>query len=240
LLNPWVRIDHLIPAALTTSENGNRRGVKSPSYRNVVAKDPKNLQVRRLTFEPPLHPRDQFLQEEIEISKYSNIDDESSHPKSAQDWIPRKCIPQASVAPIYVIKTTRIGEHTQFMRDHALVGKFLGLWPSEKDLTRWIKAWWNPKGDYELQLSSKGFLTIIFYNLEDKDKIFEGGPYLYNSASLYLCFWTDCFCPEKENFAYTLVWFRLYSLPQEFWLEAILLGIGNMLGRYVKSFEATK
>jgi hypothetical protein len=126
------------------------------------------------------------------------------------------------------------------MRDHALIGKFLGLWPTEKDLARWIKAWWNPKGDYELQLSSKGFFTIIFYNLEDKDRIFEGGPYFYNSAGLYLCFWTDRFCPEKENFAYAPVWIRLYSLPQEFWLEEILLGIGNTLGKYVKSSEATK
>jgi hypothetical protein len=105
------------------------------------------------------------------------------------------------------------------MRDHALIGKFLGLWPSEKDLAHWIKAWWNPKGDYELQLSSKGFFIVIFYNLEDKDHIFEGGPYFYNSVGLYLCFWTDRFCPEKENFSYASVWIRLYSLPQEFWLE---------------------
>jgi hypothetical protein len=123
----------------------------------------------------------------------------------------------------------------QFMRDHALIGKFLGLWPSEKDLAHWIKAWWSPKGDYELQLSSKGFFTIIFYNLEDKDRIFEGGPYFYNTVGLYLRF-----CPEKENFAYTPVWIPLYSLPQEFWLEEILLGIGNTLGKYVKSFKSTK
>jgi hypothetical protein len=90
--------------------------------------------------------------------------------------------PPGTVAPKYVIKSTRVGEHTQFMKDHALIGKFLGLWPSEKDLTRWIKTWWNPKGDYELQLSSKGFFTVIFYNLEDKDRIFENDPYFYNSV----------------------------------------------------------
>jgi hypothetical protein len=28
--------------------------------------------------------------------------------------------------------------------------------------------------------------------------------------------------------------------PKEFWLEEILMGIGNTLGRYVKSSEATK
>jgi hypothetical protein len=37
-----------------------------------------------------------------------------------------------------------------------------------------------------------------------------------------------------------LVWIKLYSLPQEFWLEEILMGIGNKVGRYVKSSEATK
>jgi hypothetical protein len=36
------------------------------------------------------------------------------------------------------------------------------------------------------------------------------------------------------------VWIRLYSLPQEFWLEEILMGIGNTIGQYVKASEATK
>jgi hypothetical protein len=44
--------------------------------------------------------------------------------------------------------------------------------------------------------------------------------------------------PRKEDFSYALVWIRLYSLPQEFWLGEILAGIGNTLGVYVKSVEA--
>jgi len=36
------------------------------------------------------------------------------------------------------------------------------------------------------------------------------------------------------------VWIRLYSLPQEFWLEEILQGIDNTLGIEVKSVEATR
>jgi hypothetical protein len=175
------------------------------------------------------------MQEEMDISKESNTDVESLHPKSAWVCIPRKCIPQDPIALRYVIKTTRIEEHMQFMRDHALIGKFLGLWPSENDLSRWIMAWWNPKGDYEIHLNSKGFFTVIFYNLEDKDQIFEGGPYFYKSVGLYLRFWTNHFCLEKENFTYAPVWIHLYSLPQEFWLEEILLGIGNTLRKYVKS-----
>jgi hypothetical protein len=54
------------------------------------------------------------------------------------------------------------------------------------DLIKWIKAWWNPKGHYDLQLGSKGFFTIIFFNLEDKDQIFENGPYFFNFSRLIL------------------------------------------------------
>jgi hypothetical protein len=78
---------------------------------------------------------------------------ESSHPKESQSWEPAKCIPQAPIAPKYVIKSARVGEHTQFMKDHALIGKNLGIWPLERDFMKWINHWWNLKGDYELQLS---------------------------------------------------------------------------------------
>jgi hypothetical protein len=48
------------------------------------------------------------------------------------------------------------------------------------------------------------------------------------------------FSLETKNFAYAPVWIRLYSLPHEFWLEEVLAGIGNTIGVYVKSSEATK
>jgi hypothetical protein len=143
-------------------------------------------------------------------------------------------------APKYIVNSPWIEEQKQYMRDHALIGKFLGLWPSERDLIKWIQYWWKPKGHYELQLGSKGFFTIILHNLEDCNHIFDGGPYFFNSAGLFLRFWTERFNPEKEDFAHAPVWIRLYSLPQEFWLEEVLAGIGNTIGIYVKSSEATK
>jgi hypothetical protein len=215
------------------------RGEK-PLIQERVANEMDGVRARRPSFEPPSHLREHLLQEEQSNGKSMDMEAESSHPKASRNWVPGKCIPQAPIALKYVIKSTRVGEHMQFMKDHALIGKFLGIWPSEKDLIKWIKHWWNPKGDYELQLSSKGFFTIIFYSLEDKDRVFENGPYFYNSAGLYLRFWTDRFSPEKEDFSCAPVWICLYSLPQEFWLEEILTGIGNTLGRYVKYSEATK
>jgi hypothetical protein len=102
------------------------------------------------------------------------------------------------------------------MRDYALIGKFLGLWPSKKELVKWIYQWWNPKGHFNLHLGSKGFFTIILHNLEDRNWIFDDEPYLFNSTDLFLRFWMEKFIPELEDFTHALVWLRLYSLPQEF------------------------
>jgi hypothetical protein len=103
-------------------------------------------------------------------------------------WMSGKCIPQAPQAPKYIISSPHIKEKKKYMRDYALVGKFLGLWPSERDLIKRIQYWWKPKGHYELQLGSKGFFTIILHNLEDYNRIFDGGPYFYNSVGLFLRF----------------------------------------------------
>jgi hypothetical protein len=219
---------------------GEEGGGKPPSYRNVAANDKSGVRARRPTFEPPAQIRDQLLAKEQGLRTEMDTEAGTSQPKQPRSWEPGKCIPQLEKSPRYLISSTRVGEHTQFMKEHALIGKFLGLWPTERDLNKWIKHWWNPKGDYEVQLSSKGFFTIILYNLEDKDRIFENGPYFFNSAGLFLRFWTERFSPDKEDFTMAPVWIRLYSLPQEFWLEEILMGIGNTLGQYVKASEATK
>jgi hypothetical protein len=220
---------------MSTGEGG-----KPPSYSDMAANDRTGTRAKRPAFEPPVHLREQLFSQEQSLGKEMELEPSSSNPQASKNWLPGKCIPQLEKPPLYRIKSTRVGEHTQFMMDHALIGKFLGLWPTEKDLARWIKEWWNPKGDYEIQLSSKGFFTIILYNLEDKDRIFDNGPYFYNSAGLFLRFWTDRFSPEQEDFSRAPVWIRLYSLPQEFWLEEILMGLGNTVGQYVKTSEATK
>jgi hypothetical protein len=219
---------------------GNEEGGKPPSYSNITANDRAGKRSKRPAFEPPQQIREELLAKEQGFRKEMETEASTSRPKAPRGWEPGKCIPQMDKAPRYLISSTRVGEHTQFMQEHALIGKFLGLWPSERDLNKWIKHWWNPRGDYEVQLSSKGFFTIILYNLEDKDRIFENGPYFFNSAGLFLRFWTERFSPDKEDFSMAPVWIRLYSLPQEFWLEEILMGIGNTIGQYVKASEATK
>jgi hypothetical protein len=113
------------------------------------------------------------------------IDSGYTQTKAAHPWAPGKCIPQASLAPKYIISSPRIEEQKQYMQDYALVDKFLGIWPLKHELIKWIQQWWKPKGHYDLQLGTKGFFTIILHNLEDRNRIFDRGPYFFNSTGLF-------------------------------------------------------
>ena len=74
----------------------------------------------------------------------------------------------------------------------------------------------KPKGNIDLHLGSKGFFTMVFTNIEDKDRIFEGGPYFFAAAGLYMRPWVMNFVPKQETFTSILVWVRLYSLPLDY------------------------
>ena len=116
----------------------------------------------------------------------------------------------------------------------------MGLWPTEKPLQTWIRYQWKPKGSIDLHLGSKGFFTVVFANIEDKDRVFEGGAYFFAVAGLYMRPWMMNFVLEHETFTSIPVWVRLYSLPLDYWQIESLKAIGNKLGRYVKTSEATR
>ena len=101
-------------------------------------------------------------------------------------------------------------------KEKALIGKFVGIWPREKDLVRWIQSTWSPKGHYDLQLGAKCFFTIIFFNQEDRDRILEGGLYFFFFAGLYLRPWKERFKPESEDMIVASVWILLVGLPEEY------------------------
>ena len=114
------------------------------------------------------------------------------------------------------IKSERVGEDIQYMNEHALIGKFVGIWPTENTLAWWISIAWKPQGHYDLQLGAKGFFTIIFFNEEYIMGIFENGPYFYNAAGIFLRPWKERFNPHKENLTIAPIWIRMYSLPTEY------------------------
>eukprot|EP00253_Pinus_taeda_P036581 PITA_36581 len=151
-----------------------------------------------------------------------------------------KCLPRAQKQPRYMVPNNKLEEYSCYMRDHALIYRFVGYWPSERELYRWIDQRWKPRGQVDLKLGAQGFFTAIFSNLEDKNRIFEEGPYFLNNAGLFMKFWEERYNPEKETMMDAPVWVRLFGLPDEFWDPEILEGIGNTIGSFVKAAEAAK
>jgi hypothetical protein len=60
--------------------------------------------------------------------------------------------------PRYEVTLPLVGDYIQYMKDHTVIGKFMGIWPSEKALMVWIKSRWKVKGDISLKLGPKASL----------------------------------------------------------------------------------
>lgn len=81
---------------------------------------------------------------------------------------------------------------------------------------------------------------MVFTNIEDKDRLFEGGPYFFVAVGFYMRPWMMNFVPERETFTSVPIWVRLYSISIGYWETKSLIAIGNKLGRFFKASEATR
>jgi hypothetical protein len=59
------------------------------------------------------------------------------------------------------------------MKDHEIIGKLMGICPSQKDLIDWVNSIWKRKGKIDLKLGSKGFFIMMFACIEYRDKVLE-------------------------------------------------------------------
>jgi hypothetical protein len=98
----------------------------------------------------------------------------------------KPCKPKTNLIPKVILEDPQTQLFQDQMKTHALICKFMVAWPTEKTLRSWIKYQWKLSGEVELHLGSKGFFTGVSMNLEDRDKIFEGGAYFHASTGLYM------------------------------------------------------
>jgi hypothetical protein len=108
-----------------------------------------------------------------EAREPQNVAQETASPNGAEGRNP--CKPKTTMIPKVILDDPQTQLYRDQMKTHALICKFMGLWPTERTLCNWIKYQWKPSGEVDLHLGSKGFFTTVFMNLEDRDKIFEGG-----------------------------------------------------------------
>jgi len=68
--------------------------------------------------------------------------------------------------------------------NRALVGKFMGMWPSPKSIRQWVdKAWKSMmKGNLGVFAVGNGHFVFLFECKEDKDIVFQNGPYFLDQV----------------------------------------------------------
>jgi len=55
-----------------------------------------------------------------------------------------KCLQCAAERPRFVIPVNKLERYRSYMRDHALICKFIGAWSLEIDLSKQIQQKWQP------------------------------------------------------------------------------------------------
>lgn len=223
-------------------------GSEAPSFHEIVIGKGKELESSFFTksttynaFKKPTvnHPGEGRVGKTSE--KQFNSQPESSNGKAQTlPQVVNPCKPKSKKIPTLEIMGPDIVAYRNYMQEHAMIYKLMGLWPTEKTLNKWIQMKWRSKGDIMLQLVSKWFFTVIFDLMEDRDHSFEGGPYFFNLVSLYMHYSKENFTPKKEDLTSVLVWVILYSFPTDYWSPSVLKGIGDEIVKYIKMSEGTR
>jgi hypothetical protein len=134
--------------------------------------------------------RDRVGEEAREAQKEAQ---EPANPSGAYGCNP--CKPKTTLIPKVILEYLQTQLYRDQMKTYALICNFMGLWPTERTLHNWIKYQWKPSREVEFHLGSKGFFTLVFMNMEDMDKVFEGGECFHASAGMYMRSWKENFSP---------------------------------------------
>ena len=119
------------------------------------------------------------------------------------------CLERSDDRPVLVIQPEIISEDVEYWGKHALICKFLGLRLSLPVLESWVHRIWHPEGDMEILLVANNYFMVIFSNMADRNKVFEGGPYFFNQVGLFIKPWHIGFNSAEEISSRVPVWIRL-------------------------------
>lgn len=115
----------------------------------------------------------------------------------------------------------------------AVICRFNGFWPKPVDLFHWILTTWSI--NCEIHLYSKGFFIVKFASSKEREYALREGPWFWGSEGPFITPWFPDFDTNIMLVSRMPVWVRLHNLPLHFWHHKVLEGIGNLLGRYIKT-----
>ncbi|KAL8529258.1 hypothetical protein ACS0TY_006618 [Phlomoides rotata] len=98
---------------------------------------------------------------------------------------------------------------------------------------------WNIKDTLTLIPLSRGYYTIRFSSLEDRDRIFKRRHWVLQPGAFRLQHWVQDFNPNKVCTSLAQVWDRLSDLPMEYWQLSILEAMASAMGSLIRIDDRT-
>ena len=126
------------------------------------------------------------------------------------------------------------------LSEKGLIGMFTGFWPSPCSAEVWLNKNWRTliQGEVQQIFCGKGYFAFIFEKKEDRDLIFQNGPYFMGPRGMHLNKWDMSFSAEKDIPNAVPMWVKLPHLPLHCCNDEDFRTIGNTLGKYVDKSES--
>ncbi|WCJ25233.1 zinc ion binding nucleic acid binding [Euphorbia peplus] len=180
------------------------RGTPQKSYCSVAQEDDSQLQVNRV-------PQDLQALGLIKVHFVQND----------------RLFPKISIAP-------KFAEVLDQSWKQALIVKLLGRNIGFPTLEQKVKALWKCVADFKLMDLGFGFYMVTFDNMNDRERVIYGGPWLIQGHYLTVRTWSPDFMASDATVSSTMVWIRFPSLPVRYYHEDLLMAIGNTMGKAIK------
>ncbi|GLT25060.1 hypothetical protein SLA2020_002140 [Shorea laevis] len=146
--------------------------------------------------------------------------------------IPKKPIPKAFIPK-------EIWQKLCVPWRNSLIIKLLGKRINYHLLRSRLSREWRTEGEFEVIDVGQGYYVVKFSIPKDCSKVLRGGPYKLFDHCLAVQPWEPNFQPSRAKLPKTAVWVHFYGVPMECFHEAVVLYLGNKIGRAIKADRTT-
>ncbi|KAL8462759.1 hypothetical protein ACS0TY_033689 [Phlomoides rotata] len=107
------------------------------------------------------------------------------------------------------------------------------------DLEKKLYELWHMTGNLELIPLNRGYYTIRFSFLKDRDRVFKRRNWLLQPGLFRLQNWVQDFNPNRVRTSLAQVLVRISDLPMEYWQPGILEAMASAFGNLLKIDDRT-
>lgn len=130
-------------------------------------------------------------------------------------------------------------EDVNITKKYVLIGRFL----TEKNINfnamqNVIASLWRPREGMEIHDIGGQRYSFVFYHPLDMQKVLEGGPWTFEQSLLVTHQLQEGEDPQNVLLNYMDIWVQLYDIPNGCFSEKIIQGIGNYVGKLIKTDPA--